>query len=367
MRPVSLLIKPVSGACNMECGYCFYRGLPGHNRGVMSLSTAQNIVDAVFDEASGSVSFAFQGGEPTLAGVDFFRAFSGLVKKANVRGLPVSFSLQTNGIVADEELCSFFAREKYLIGISLDGCAEVHDRHRKLNGGATFDKVKAGIDAYRRAGAEVNILTVVTGDLCNNIDRCWRVLADMGLPCLQFILCLEGQDGYTHGCAPTPGEYGRFLVRSFDLWMGHIRAGDYISVRLFDNLVAGVLGYPCELCSQAGICTNQLVVEADGSVYPCDFYVTEENCLGNINRECLLALINSPVGREFVGSRPSSKNACGNCRWFSLCRGGCRREFGSGEKTAWCKAWKHFFASREDELLLVADLVRRGLIKTERI
>ena len=368
VRPVSLLIKPVSGACNMACSYCFYRGDSGHNRGVMTEDTAKALIRSVFEYATADVCFAFQGGEPTLAGVEFFERFVAMAESDNKRGLPVFWSVQTNGIDPDQKLCDFFAIKGFLVGISLDGTRDIHDSYRKTPcGQGSFDSVLKGIEAYRAAGADVNILTVVSDELARNADASWDELAKLGLPCLQFILCLENESGRKHYCAPTVEEYGDFLIASFDKWKHHIEIGDYISVRQFDNMVSAALGYPCELCSFAGKCTNQLVCESDGSVYPCDFYVDEKYLEGNISENSVAELLNSKGALKFISERPCTPKECYSCSWGALCRGGCRREFNRSGKTRYCQSYRRFFKEREKEICNVISLVKAGKIKTSRV
>ena len=363
-----MLIKPVSGECNLECRYCFYRGCADHSRGVMSRGTAEKLINAVFEYADTYVSFAFQGGEPTLAGEDFFRFFVSATEKANSKGLPVYWSIQTNGLDPDLGLCRFFAEKGFLVGVSLDGTKELHDLYRRTSDGSeSFVRVLRGIESYRTAGADVNVLTVVTGELAGNTEAAWDALADLGLPCLQFILCLENDGIRKHGCAPSVEEYGDFLIAAFDRWKRHIDAEDYISVRQFDNMISAALGYPCELCSSAGQCSNQLVCEADGSVYPCDFYVDGKYLEGNIRDNGISALLNSRGAAKFISERPGVSGDCLRCRWGILCRGGCRREFGSDGKTSYCQSYKRFFAEREAALLQIASLVKKGGIKTGRL
>lgn len=331
-------------------------------------ATAENLVRKVFDYADADVSFAFQGGEPTLAGTEFYRFFVSCVEKENKKKLPVYYSVQTNGLDPDPELCRFFAEKKFLVGISLDGTSFLHDRYRKTSCGAgSYDSVLKGIETYRSAGADVNILTVVTDELAKNTDAAWNALADLGLPCLQFILCLENEGSEKHGCSPSVEEYGDFLIAAFDKWKAHIDRGDYISVRQFDNMISAALGYPCELCSSAGRCTNQLVCESDGSVYPCDFYVDGKYFEGNINSCGIYGLLNSKGAEKFISERAELPADCLKCRWGALCRGGCRREFDRGGKTVYCQSYRRFFKEREKALADIISLVRMGKIKTDRV
>lgn len=352
----------------MACEYCFYRTDSGHNRGVMTHETAEMLVRRVFEYADADVCFAFQGGEPTLAGTEFYRFFVSCVEKENKKKLPVYYSVQTNGLDHDTALCRFFAEKKFLVGISLDGTEILHDRYRKTSDGAgSYKSVIKGIEAYRTAGADVNILTVVTDELAKNTDAAWNALAELGLPCLQFILCLENEGSGKHGCSPSVEEYGDFLITAFDKWAEHIDKGDYISVRQFDNMISAALGYPCELCSSSGRCTNQLVCESDGAVYPCDFYVDEKYFEGNISENSVAELLSSEGALKFISERPRAPKECYSCSWGALCRGGCRREFNRSGKTRYCQSYRRFFKEREKEICNVISLVKAGKIKTSRV
>ncbi len=359
-----MLVKPVSGACNMSCDYCFYKNHPGHERGVMTRDTVDALVKAAFEYATAPVSFAFQGGEPSLAGLEFYEYFLNAVKRENRSSLPVYWSIQTNGYKPDKSFCEFIAENKFLVGISLDGHGALHNAFRhSVSGEDTYSEVLRGIDAYRRAGAEVNILSVVTAEMCREPGFVWRELEKLGLPCLQFIPCLDSPGGENY--SPTSEQYENFLVKTFDCWTEHIRRGDYISVRLFDNFISLALGYPCELCSSAGGCTNQFVVEADGSVYPCDFYVEDRYFLGNVGNSSVDEL--NRAASCFIESRPKIPDGCRKCRWKTFCGGGCRRELNSEGKFRYCRAYENFFARREAVICEIAKLAKKGQIKSVRM
>ncbi|MGN1451336.1 MAG: radical SAM protein [Eubacteriales bacterium] len=367
MKSVSLLIKPVSGSCNMRCSYCFYQNGAGHERGKMTRGTAEMLVKRVFEYADGPVSFAFQGGEPTLAGVGFYRDFYEAVRQSNTRGLPVEWSIQTNGLELDGEFAAFLAEKRFLVGLSLDGPAEIHDRHRRdAAGKGTFARAASTAELLKKSGADFNILAVVTTELCRKTEKVWNALVKRGFPCIQFILCLENSEGELHGCAPDADEYYSFLHTAFRLWTRAIRRGEYVSVRMFDNIVSAALGRPPELCSMTGRCTNQLVIEADGSAYPCDFYVDEKYRTGNICTDGISGLLNSEAAARFTAERPSALE-CLECRWRGVCGGGCRREFDLSGKTAYCGAVKRFLDESEGEIMEIAGMAASGSIRSRSL
>lgn len=358
---VSVLIKPASGLCNMRCDYCFYRDADFHARGVMTETTADGIIENVLSHARAGASFAFQGGEPTLVGLPFFEHFVEQVNARNRNGIPVTYAIQTNGLAIDEAWARFFADNHFLVGLSMDGPAELHDGHRRsVDGSGTFESVSRAAKFLREAGADFNILCVVTADLSRKGKKVYEWFRAQHFGFLQFILCLEPEEGVRHGKAPTPDRYAAFLIDVFNAWYEDWRKGVYCSVRYFDNLVQMLLGGPAELCSLRGECTNQLVAESDGECYPCDFYVEERYRLGNLASDPLDALWQSDGAKRFLTDGIRSDRTCVNCEYRRFCGGGCRRErFGSG-RTAYCEAYQKFFKICLPRLALVAEDLRKG-------
>ena len=220
--------------------------------------------------ADGQISFAFQGGEPTLIGpCPFFEALMRFERSTH-RGLAVSNAVQTNGYDMPEELLSFFVREGFLIGVSLDGDRAAHDLLRLDRDGApTYDRVRANMERFKRAGAEFNILCVVNEYVARRPREVFQALA----PChnLQFIACLDDFDGEKTDYSLTEESYLRFLKITFDLYYEAFCAGRPVSIRNFDNYLGILLGIPPESCAMSGQCGQYFLIEADGSVYPCDF------------------------------------------------------------------------------------------------
>lgn len=361
MDHVSLLIKPASGLCDMRCDYCFYRDDEHHARGVMTTATADALIANVFAAATKSVSFAFQGGEPTLAGLPYFAHFVARVRACNQKNLPVSYAIQTSGLRIDEAWAKFLAENRFLVGLSLDGTKEIHDKHRRTSAGEpTFARVSHAAALLRAAGAEFNILTVVTKDLCRQAKKVYTYLKNQGFSYQQYILCLAPLDAPHAPDVPSAADYAKFLIDLFTQWYADWKRGEYRSIRWFDNLVRIVLGMPPELCSLRGGCSNQLVVESDGSCYPCDFYVDETYRLGDAAHDPLETLAQNSIARRFVADGAHTDADCRTCRWFGLCRGGCRRERFDGGKTVYCEAYRRFFAACSEKLLDVARDIQMG-------
>lgn len=321
MDSLSLLIKPTSSSCNMRCRYCFYadvaaaRDVP--NRGMMNLSTLEAVVRRAFEEAEHFVSFGFQGGEPMLAGLEFYRAFCGLQKVYNTHGIEVAKSIQTNGSLMDREWAEFFAQEEFLVGFSIDGDRDIHDGLRlDAEGSGTHSKCMRAAKLLKEAGAQFNVLTVVTKQLACHPDRLWQFYKKNEFCFVQLIPCMDGLEE-THGAnrySLDDGLYGRFLCRFFDLWYEDFIKGDYISVRAFDNWVRMLMGQTPENCGMSGRCAAYPVIEADGSVYPCDFYVLDEHRIGDVQTDSFGGMLQSEVAWQFVEPSFELHECCRQCR-----------------------------------------------------
>ena len=346
MPPLSLLIKPVSGACNMRCEYCFYQDvMQNREKQVlprMTLETLENLVRRAFVYAEGSVSFAFQGGEPTLIGVQWFEHLIRLQKKYNTRRIDVHNSVQTNGYCLSDELIDLFAREKFLVGVSLDGDEKTHDLFRKDHAGnPTYHTVLKNIRRLQEKNVDFNILCVVTQALAHRGRDIMDTLGDF--PFLQFIPCLDALNGDKGAHSLTAEGYARFLCDTFDVYYDGFDKGGLVSVRNFDNYISMLLGAPPESCAMAGRCGLYYLIESDGSVYPCDFYVLDEWCMGNINQHGFVRLAKSEVGAAFRERSFPVPDDCRACRWYGLCRNGCCREREADGVNKWCQSYKRFF------------------------
>ncbi len=340
MPPVSLLIKPVSGACNMKCPYCFYRDIT-YRRTVpqphpMSERTLETLIMKTFAYADGGCMIAFQGGEPTLAGLPFFQKALELVQRYNVKRLPVRYAFQTNGLAVTAEWAEFFRSNRILAGLSLDGPPEIHNAHRPDSAGKpTYDAVIAAADTLSRAGANFNILTVVTNRTAERVDDVYRFFRKRRFKYLQFIPCLaplgapqKKPDGAVSDTKPYPltaVAYGKFLKRLFGLWYEDLKKGRYVSIRQFDNYLSILQGNAPEACDMGGVCSVQYVAESDGSIYPCDFYALDEYRLGTIDSASFAELDAARKKLLFIEESKPPANECLACRYFTLCRGGCKR------------------------------------------
>ena len=371
-RPFTLLIKPAGPDCNIACRYCFYAcktELFGGQAHRMSNEVQEHLVKSYLECRFEQSSFAFQGGEPTLMGLDFYKRLVELQKQYGMTGQIVANALQTNGILLDDEWGKFLAEYKFLTGISLDGPKEYHDYYRKDRAGnGTFDRVMAGIEACRRNNAEYNILVLLNDINVQHPDELFDFFTDLGVQYLQFVPCVEQAEDNPQKAAPysiTPEEYGQFISRIFDRWQDYgIRK---LSVRLFDSILSFLLGNPHTECTFARRCADYIVIEHNGDAFCCDFYVTGDTRLGSIMETPIEQLAGSEIKRSFNRKKTEIDNKCLVCRYLDICRGGCPKDramlTGTHKVPSYfCEGYKIFFGHALPKLRAIAQNIQQGNI-----
>ena len=340
MKNVNLLIKPASSLCNLRCEYCFYED-EAQNRtqrsmGVMKEELADELIRQVFEavDPDGAVSFAFQGGEPTVAGLPYFRHFAEKVKQHRPPKVRVSFAIQTNGTLLNEDWAQFLKAEGFLVGLSVDGFREAHEAHRvDAEGNGTWKRVltaKALLDQY---AVDYNALCVVTGHCARHPEKAYGSLKNLGFRYIQFIACLDpiGHDRGQEPWSLTPERYGRFLCRVFDLWYRDWVQGNYRSIRLFEDYVHVLLGDGASTCSTCGKCGSYLVLEGDGSAYPCDFFVLDHWKIGSIGEMTIADMAASEKTAAFLHWGSVKPVECAACPYGVICNGGCKNDWYTDE------------------------------------
>lgn len=371
---ISFLIKPASSLCNLRCRYCFYED-ESENRsqkcyGIMSLETTDKLIaSAVQATCDGAViSIGFQGGEPTVAGLDYFRHF--LDEEKKYPGRSFVHSIQTNGYALDEEWAVFLSENNFLVGISVDGYKDLHDQHRvNASGEGSFDKIAENLGILKKHRVAVNALCVVTKQCAERPHRVYNRLKGMGFEYLQFIACLDpigkkrGQESYSL----TPEDYGRFLCATFDDWYRDWKERHFTSVRQFDDYIHLLTGEMPSSCAASGKCGTYLVVEADGSLYPCDFYVLDDWNLGKIEDVSVNQAINSEKAKSFRSDNGRLPETCKSCSYLPLCHGGCKKDitFGNGNEPEnyFCPAYRFFFEYASERLMEVAGAEYRAMTR----
>ena len=344
MPSVSVMIKPASSACNLACRYCFYHSLAENRtvncRGVMKTELFSEIMKKAFAFADGEAVFlSFQGGEPLLAGKEFFIKAFAEIEKLNLKKSPVYIGVQTNGTLIDEEWSNIFASNGVLVGLSLDGDDYVDGLRTYPDGKESFPEALRGYEILKRRGADINVLVVVTKRVAENVERIYEFFKKEKVKYLQYIPCLRPFDGDDYGLCLDGEEYGEFLIKAFNLYAKDYFSGRYVSVRLFDNFVALAHGRRAEQCGMNGHCTHQYVIESDGEVYPCDFYCTDAYSLGNINFCDFSELEKETAAVEFIKESLVEDEKCRRCNLYAMCAGGCKRERLSFNL---CAAYKKF-------------------------
>ena len=376
MPALSLLIKPASGNCNMRCRYCFYADELDNREirsyGKMSVDTMHTIVDKAMEYGDYECTIAFQGGEPTLAGLDFYRDLVAYVTAhENPKKLKIHYALQTNGYLINEEWAAFLGENHFLVGVSLDGLKEIHDRYRlDAAGKGTYQRVISAIRLLEKHQVEYNILTVVTAATARNGQKIYNYFKKNHFGYQQYIECLDpiGEAPGQHEYSLTPEKYGEFLKSMFDAWYLDMRSGTYVYNRYFENLMMIMAGQQPESCNMRGVCGKQWVFEADGSVYPCDFYALDQWCLGNINKNSFEEMDQKRDELGFIQWSMRQQEDCQKCRWFGLCRNGCRRnrEPVTAEHTNrnyFCKSYQMFFEYAYPRLEEIYQLYMAGRIR----
>lgn len=350
-RPFSLLIKPASAACNLRCEYCFYIGhldlIKGNGRPEMTDETLEKLVSGYMKVPMPEYNFAWQGGEPTLMGLDFFKKVVELQKKYAPAGARIGNALQTNATLIDKPMAEFFAENHFLVGVSLDGPKTVHDTYRLTAGGKpTHREVMRGIQYLRGAVTDFNILSLVNSVNINKPKELYRYYREKGFNYLQFIPCVEYDgNGNLTRYSITGEEWGEFLCDLFDIW--YSRDTRKISIRHFDSVLNYLIHGKYTVCSMDRDCRQYFVVEYDGGIFPCDFFVKEELKLGNIHSSSWPDVIRNPIYEQFGKQKSQWNKKCESCRWLQLCHGDCQKMRGPDASPSTlselCEGWQMFY------------------------
>lgn len=332
MKHISVLVKPASSLCNIRCKYCFYANVSSlrevRSFGKMKTDTLEKMIENIYVdlEDGDELTVAFQGGEPTLAGLSYFKK---VVETVQLQGkkVTVHYAIQTNGTMINDRWCQFLAENNFLVGLSIDGRSDSHNSNRvDAKGKGTFARVidtKKLFDAYK---IEYNVLCVLTNQLARSPKKVFDFLVENQIKYVQFIPCLDELDADEKSYyALTPERFASFYQGIFPLWLKEYQRGNYISVKLFDDVYhlfsRGIVG----ACGMLGNCQVQYVIEADGSVYPCDFYVLDEYRMGYITDSTLRELFEQPIAKEFLCEKSEVSQTCLSCSFRKACNGGCKR------------------------------------------
>jgi uncharacterized protein len=350
MKPFQLLIKPISFNCNLRCTYCFYLRVkdlyPETERPQMTEKVLDTIISQFMGYRFKESIIGWQGGEPTLAGLDFFKKVVAFQQKYGKSGQIVGNALQTNGILIDEEWCNFLHAYRFLVGLSLDGPKSVHDKYRKSVGGkSVWEKVMNTAAMMRKYQVDFNILCVISKANVNRVKEIFNFFLDNGFHYLQFIPALEADEhGKKASFSISTSQYGKFLCELFDLWKD---IPNHVSIRLFNTMLAKIVGHPEGFCVLEQKCADYMLIEWNGDVYPCDFFAKKSYKIGNVLEHDLSYLLDKRAD-TFGKLKQHLSEDCITCKWLIYCYGGCIKDrvFPDNphpEKTYYCEGLKMFF------------------------
>ena len=331
MKNLTFLIKPASSFCNMRCKYCFYDDVSNSrkvkNLGFMTKETVDKMLSNIYSSVSDGdqITFAFQGGEPTIAGLEFFEYFADKANNAE-KNIKLFFTMQTNGLMIDEEWCGFLKKYDFLVGVSLDIPRSEHDRVRlDIDGKGTYTRIEKAIKLFNKFRIRYNILCTLTNAVARYPMKLWNEICKMNIEYTQLTPCIGELDSDSSPYALTPRMFASFYKELFNLWYADYRKGKIRSIKLFDDIInLIVLGIPTA-CGIDGKCRPQLVVEADGSVYPCDFYCSDRYLMGNICTDGVDELWSSDGLGDFLNRQSPKLQMCTACRYAKFCGGYCER------------------------------------------
>lgn len=336
MNNVSVLIKPSSSLCNIKCKYCFYideaQNRKIENNGIMTEKVMTAIIDKVLQNADKNILFSFQGGEPTTAGIEYFNSFIDYVNNRNKKNININYSIQTNGILIDDKWCELFKKNNFLVGLSFDMIKDIHDKYRTDKiGNATYNKVLETKKLFDAFNIEYNILTVLTSELSKYPKDVYKKIKKLNIKYTQFIPCLSEINSCYNEYSIKPKEFSHFYKEIFSLWKEDFFNNIYYSIQFFDNIIPLLGGgYAPMSCGINGICTNQMIIESNGDVFPCDFYCLDNYKLGNIADEDFDNIFYNQKAEYFINEKDNIINnddykLCRSCRYFQICKLGCKR------------------------------------------
>ncbi|MFZ5826537.1 MAG: anaerobic sulfatase maturase [Bacillota bacterium] len=371
--PFHVMAKPIGPICNIDCEYCYYLEKEslypkGENFKMTEPALESYIRQFIANSPGPRVDFAWQGGEPTLMGLDFFQRVVALQKKHLPAGWSCTNAIQTNGTLLNDDWCRFFKEESFLVGLSVDGPAHLHDFYRKDKGGKpTHERVMRGLRLLQQHGVDFNILCVVNQANAAHPLDVYRFFKSVGVNWIQFIPIVEreGEAGVTDRSV-SAAAYGEFLAAIFDEWVRH-DVGK-VFVQIFEECFTVWAGLPATLCIFAETCGRAMAMEHNGDVYACDHFVEPGYHRGNLHLIPLSEIVDSPEQLQFgLDKRDTLPAYCRTCEVRFMCNGGCPKDRfittpdGEPGLNYLCAGFKRFFTHVDPYLRRMVALWQRGM------
>lgn len=378
--PIHIITKPIGAICNLDCEYCFYL----KKKDLFPESRTFRMSDAVLEEftrqciqtqpkRAKEVVFSWQGGEPTIMGVDFFRKAVEYQKKFARHGMHIKNTIQTNGTLLDEKWGEFLHENDFLVGISIDGPEEIHDMFRPdVKGKGSFSEVMRGLEVLKKHRVDFNTLTCVQSYNGDHPEPVYDFLTEIGSTFFQFIPIVEKEkDVHVSYRSVKPEQYGYFLSGIFDRWLEKSDVGK-IFIQDFDVTLSIMMGLPSPVCIHAETCGRAVALEHNGDVFSCDHYVTRENQIGNVMREQLHTMVDGIKQTGFgTDKRDSLPKYCRECTYRNVCNGGCPKDRifftpeGEPGLNYLCAGYKIFYSHSFPVFAKMAKAIRLGMTASE--
>ncbi len=371
-RAFHVMTKPIGPICNLDCEYCFYLDkeelYPETRSFRMDDAVLENYVKQYIEaQETNEVTFAWQGGEPTLMGVDFFRQAIRYQQKYRRPGMQIQNSFQTNATLLNDEWGEFFKRNRFLIGVSIDGPPEIHDKYRyDKRGRPSSEQVIGGLRILQKHKVDYNILCVVNKHNAEYPTEVYHYFKELGAEFMQFIPAVEHFGG--KNVSPrsvTARQYGKFLCAIFDEWV--VNDIGKIFVQIFDVALEAWLGYNPSLCVFNETCGDALAIEHNGDLYSCDHFVTPDYHVGNIAENTIAEMVDSTFQRKFgTDKRDTLPEYCRSCEVKFVCNGGCPKNrfiktpTGEDGLNYLCAGYKQFFNHIDEPMKMMASALQAG-------
>ncbi|MCM8815412.1 MAG: anaerobic sulfatase maturase [Candidatus Omnitrophica bacterium] len=365
MKQFPLLIKPTSSECNSDCLYCFYKNLSLYRENKlkrMSEETLRTLVEKYLKTEQAQYVFSWQGGEPLLMGLEFYKKVISFQVEFARQGSVIGNGIQSNGYLINDSWADFFSQAKFLVGISVDGPEELHNKFRIAPDGTnSFSLVMNAIKLLHKHNVTFNALTVVSSASAGKAKQIYQFLKGIGSDYHQYIPCVEYARGATRLPWTIDGkQWGHFLCDLFEIW---INDSNRASIRLFDSIILVLLGRNPGICQMGTSCCQYFVIEHNGDVFPCDFFVRDSTLLGNIMSNDWQDFFDSKIYKNFGIKKSLWHPDCDRCQFVKFCAGDCQKHRISKihlqkEKSVLCEGWKIFYKKTIPEFKKIANYLR---------